>query len=69
MPRRLPEDVTSKTMTTNDTWNECPRCMKAWKDIPAIPGIIHRIRYCNDCKEIMKNEVFGHMHEVKKNDN
>lgn len=59
------KDVTSDNMTTMETWNDCPKCQKAWKDEVATPGIIHRTRYCTTCKELMRDEVFGHMYERK----
>lgn len=68
MPQRLPDDITSPTMTNNETWNDCPGCGKAWKDAVPTPGLIHRTRYCDICKENMHLEVYGHMYEVKKDD-
>lgn len=67
MRRKHPKDIIVKTMTDNETWNDCPRCGKSWKDETPTPGLIHRTRYCNSCKEVMKDEVYGHMHERKPN--
>lgn len=47
-------DVTSDTIKDNETWNDCPKCGKSWKDIQATPGLIHRTRLCARCT--MKNE-------------
>lgn len=57
-------------MCNTETWNDCPHCKKSWKDEIPTPGLIHRTRYCDECKELMENEIFGHMKEngVKKND-
>jgi len=66
MRRKPPKDIVA-SMTDNETWNDCPRCGKTWKDEKPTPGLIHRTRYCDNCKEIMNDEVFGHMHERKKN--
>lgn len=42
-------DITLPKMTDNQTWNTCPDCGKNWQDIPAIPGLIHRTRLCDEC--------------------
>ncbi len=57
------EIIAVPTMTDNNTWNTCPKCLKTWETYPAIPGIIHRTIYCQKCKREMENEVFGHMKE------
>jgi hypothetical protein len=65
--KRLNPEIWINNMTSNETWNDCPRCGKSWKDAVPTPGLIHRTRYCDECKEVMKDEVFGHMHERKPN--
>ena len=60
------ELIVAPQMTDNQTWNTCPKCLRNWITIPAIPGVIHRTRYCDECKKDMEEEVFGHMREDKK---
>ena len=36
-------------MVSNETWNDCPACGHAWKDVIATPGLIHRTRLCTEC--------------------
>jgi hypothetical protein len=47
--REKPPDVIVPTMKDNQTWNDCPKCGKAWPDEFATPGVIHRTRLCDDC--------------------
>lgn len=49
-------DVTAN-IKDNETWNDCPKCGRSWKDIVATPGLIHRTRLCARC--IMKAEHGG----------
>jgi len=65
MPKKRPDDIILKTMTDNQTWNDCPKCRKIWRDRISTPGIIHKTQYCDDCKQAMHDEVYGHMHERK----
>lgn len=44
-------EITSSKITDNQTWNDCPNCMKCWPDKVATPGIIHRTRLCDACKK------------------
>jgi hypothetical protein len=44
-------DITSIWIFDNDTWNDCPKCGKFWKDRIATPGLIHKTRLCDECKK------------------
>lgn len=62
MPKRPNEgDITTTQMTDNDTWNSCPKCFKAWKDIRATPGLIHRTRLCYLCTK-KENDAQRNIH-------
>lgn len=50
------EDIVAPQMTSNETWNDCPDCGKAWKDEVSTPGLIHRTRLCNECYKKRKQE-------------
>jgi protein-arginine kinase activator protein McsA len=56
----IPPDIRAP-ITNNETWNDCPRCHKSWKDDIATPGLLHRTRYCAECYRKLDNEVHGHM--------
>lgn len=43
-------NITSPGMTDNETWNDCIRCGKEWKDTISTPGLIHRTTMCKECK-------------------
>lgn len=48
MRKKLPEDITT-TVINLETWNDCPKCGKAWKDKIPTPGLLHRTRLCDRC--------------------
>jgi hypothetical protein len=43
------KDITAP-MKDNETWNTCPSCGVNWQDIPAIPGLLHRTKLCDECQ-------------------
>lgn len=52
--RTKPPDNITAPVKSNDTWNDCPECGKAWKDEIATPGLLHRTRLCDKCYPIVK---------------
>ena len=46
----IKKDITAP-MKDNQTWNTCPKCGHEWCDEVATPGLIHRTRLCDMCKE------------------
>lgn len=43
------KDITTPYMENNETWNDCPECLKNWKDKQPTPGLLHRTRLCITC--------------------
>ena len=39
-----------------ETWYTCPDCRKIWRDEVATPGIIHRLRLCEDCYQVHQHD-------------
>ncbi len=44
-----PDDITTPYIN-RQTGNTCPDCGKQWLDEKPTPGIIHRLRLCDNCK-------------------
>lgn len=38
-------------MVDHDTYNTCPDCDTGWKDAEPTPGILHRTRICDACRQ------------------
>ncbi len=36
-------------MTDNQTSNSCPDCGKEWMDKVPTPGLLHKLRICDEC--------------------
>src|SRR5262245_38313178 len=60
MMRTKEQEVRSDKTTDNQTWNDCPRCRKTWKDEIPTPGLIHRTRLCEECRN--ENESLSSRH-------